>query len=394
MQQTPYNKMTTEASLNESTDIVNFLETTLGSMPKRAYLYYHIGFWVFICLISFTTLTLWYGQFHIGYIVHLVLQSIFGLLLSLSLQRVVFRVWNLGHLSRGLIVMAFILLGSFVWTVARMLAFVQLTDEQDIWWNLGGWYFGGIFIFSCWCAILHLLVYYHLLQAEHKILLKTQKKSQQDELKRIHAQKLARDAQLKMLRYQLNPHFLSNTLNAINSLIELEESQSAQKMVINLSRFLRYSIDTDPDFEVTLKKEIESLCLYMEIEAVRFDERLIFNLNMPPETEACMVPSMLLQPLVENSMKHVIAKSQHGGSIDIDIYRTQHELCFEVSDSGHDFCNNPIAIPGNENRGIGLTNVQQRLQAMYPDQHTFDCRVSSEGGLTTLITIPYKTQSN
>ncbi|WP_040459420.1 sensor histidine kinase [Gayadomonas joobiniege] len=373
-------------------DVIHFLDSHLGHTPKKTYLYYNIGFWVFICLVSFTTLTLWYGQFHLGYIAHLITQSALGLMLCLTLQKVVFDVWNYTHLKRALVILLFILLIAFVWTVARMLAFVYMTAEDNIWWNFGGWYFGGIFIFSCWCAILHLLVYYHLLQAEHKVLVEAQAKSQQEEIKRVQAQKLARDAQLKMLRYQLNPHFLSNTLNAINSLIELEENQSAQKMVINLSRFLRYSIDKDPDIEVTLKEEVESLCLYMEIEEVRFEDRLLFNLDMPHETQNCLVPSMILQPIVENSMKHVISKSPHGGSVEVMIEKALDKLVIKISDSGHDYSNQPIKIDGNHNRGIGLKNIQQRLQAMYPDNHKFDYLVSDEGGLTILIQIPFRTQ--
>ena len=128
---------------------------------------------------------------------------------------------------------------------------------------------------------------------------------------------MAHEAQLKMLRYQLNPHFLFNTLNAISTLILEKQTEPANRMVTRLSSFLRYSLDNDPMQKITLEQELAALKLYLDIEKVRFEERLSLELDIGDEAAHALIPSLLLQPLVENAVKYGIAQSEDGGHLRI-----------------------------------------------------------------------------
>src|SRR5690606_18654596 len=131
---------------------------------------------------------------------------------------------------------------------------------------------------------------------------------QREKEKSLRSEALAHEAQLRMLRYQLNPHFLFNTLNAISTLTLIKSTDQANAMVTKLSKFLRYSLDHDPLDTVDLAHEMNCLNLYLDIEKVRFEERLNLDVNIADDTVRALVPSMLLQPLIENSIKHAIAR--------------------------------------------------------------------------------------
>jgi LytS/YehU family sensor histidine kinase len=272
-----------------------------------------------------------------------------------------------------------------------MQVFVMLTGFSDVWEEFGGWYFSGIFIFLCWTGLFYGVRYYELMKFEHRIMLKAEANSKEEHLKRIHAQSEARDAKLKMLRYQLNPHFLCNSLNAINSLIEIGESTKAQGMTVQLSEFLRYSLDTDPDTKIALVEEIEALNLYLQIEKIRFEERLNIDINIDEKAEYALVPSLLLQPIIENSMKHAIAKNEAGGTIYISANTTNTQLILTIRDTGN---SNSIEKTQNsqqglaKNKGVGLSNTKQRLKALYHNEYQVNACFAENGGLVTTISLP------
>ncbi|MER2491551.1 sensor histidine kinase [Catenovulum sediminis] len=372
----------------EQKNVSKLIENTLGKAPVILFRYCQLGFWLFSCLISYTTLTLWYGQYDLPHFAHIIVQAIMGLVLSLLLQKAFLKAWHFSNTYRFLLGLLLIIIFSLIWTLGRMYAFTLMTEEKDIWWNFGGWYFTGIFIFTSWSAMFHGVIYYQLLQVEHQILLNAEKKSQEEYVMRIQAQNIARDAQLKMLRYQLNPHFLSNSLNAVNALIEAQENTTAQKMVVSLSQFLRYSLDNDPNTKVPLQQEVKALYLYLEIEKVRFGERLDFDLSLDGNAEKALIPSFLLQPIIENSMKHAVAKSEDGGKISLLANIAQNNLCIEISDSGDSTSGQK---PSAKAKGVGLDNIQKRLTALYPNKHILDFEWRPEGGLKTIIQIPFET---
>lgn len=214
--------------------------------------------------------------------------------------------------------------------------------------------------FFIWSIVYHTLVLYR-----DMLLLK------QSEL---DARNLAREAQLKMLRYQLNPHFLFNTLNAISTLILLQDTKSANQMVLRLSDFLRHSLINDPMQQVTLEQEITSLQLYLGIEKARFESRLNVEFNVEDEANSALIPSLILQPIIENSIKYAIAPSVEGGTIIINAKVFAEQLLIEIRDTGpgteEGFSNIGTDVDAS-GCGVGLVNCQQRLAAIYDGDYNF-----------------------
>lgn len=367
------------------------LQHFIEDNPNYRFWFWQIGFWFFMCVIGFFTLILWYNQVTAATVGHVTMQAFVGLLCTISLHKAFYyiRQYPIGWLiSAGLLL---ILFTAFLWTVIHMQIFVLLTG-WDTWDQFGGWYFSSIFVFLCWTGLFLGIRYYELLQFEHRILLQAEATSREEYIKRINAQSEARDAKIKMLRYQLNPHFLCNTLNAINSLIEIDERQKAQSMTVQLSEFLRYSLDNDPDTKIPLHEELEALNLYLAIEKTRFDERLTINIDIEEAAQNALVPSLLLQPIIENSMKHAIAKSEHGGIISIKAEIRDELLLLTIKDTGDGQEKMLIPVQTEEvkncNKSVGLENTRQRLKAVYNETHKIEAYFELTGGLTTIISIP------
>ena len=200
---------------------------------------------------------------------------------------------------------------------------------------------------------------------------------------------MAHEAQLKMLRYQLNPHFLFNTLNAISTLVLEQDTELANRMVNKLSKFLRFSLDNDPLQKITLEAELEAIGLYLGIEKVRFEERLNLEQEIELEARRALIPSLLLQPLVENAIKYGITRAEEGGTIRIAARVFAGELLLEVSDNGPGVELVDGQIPGA--CGVGLRNTRERLHELYGERHLFRLSRTDPHGLTVFIRIPFET---
>lgn len=199
---------------------------------------------------------------------------------------------------------------------------------------------------------------------------------------------MAHQAHIKMLRYQLNPHFLFNTLNAISTLVLLKENDTAEAMVSRLSDFLRYSLDNDPIKRVPLGQEIKALRLYLEIEKVRFDDRLEVVWDIDEQCDGALVPSMILQPIIENAIKHAISKMENGGRISITARTFGNDLLMDVADNGPgaDIKDGQLS---REN-GVGLANIRERLQSLYHRNFAFSIEHNQPSGVRVRIRIPYE----
>ncbi|MXP27185.1 sensor histidine kinase [Altererythrobacter indicus] len=224
-----------------------------------------------------------------------------------------------------------------------------------------------------------------------------QVEEQADQLERLEAQ--ATGAQLAMLRYQLNPHFLFNTLNSISTLVLLKQTEPANAMLTRLSGFLRHTLVTEPGGRVTIEQEVETLQLYLEIERMRFEERLRTDFQIEPAVTEAYLPSMLLQPLVENAIKYAVSTQEEGAKISIAARSIGQTLRVTVSDTGPGLQNRPQAshlpssIAGGGNTvstGVGLANIRDRLAQAYGDDHLFEIRTPPEGGFTVIIEIPFE----
>ena len=366
------------------------LETLLEAVYKnRNYQFWlmQIIGWGGLCVVTFFSLTLWYNTVQWTYLSHTVLQALLGMMLSLPLRITYLALWDRSIVWRIGISLLVVTLISLVWTVLRMYTFIWLTSEQEIWSDFGGWYFSSFLVYLCWTALYYGNKYYHKAQVEQQNRLEAIAAIKEEQLKRLNAEADARNSQLGMLRYQLNPHFLFNTLNTISALVKFRENDKAHKMITQLGHFLRYSLDNDPALKISLQQEVDALMLYLDIEKTRFGERLVLQFDIDEEAKNGLVPSLLLQPLAENSIKYAIAVNENGGTIKLNASVQEDELLIELSDTGPGpASNNP---PPRKGRRVGLRNTLQRLKTLYNDAYTFDINLHPSGGLQINIRIPY-----
>lgn len=218
-----------------------------------------------------------------------------------------------------------------------------------------------------------------------------QLEEQNDRVLRLEAQ--AASAQLAMLRYQLNPHFLFNTLNSISTLVLLKQAEPANAMLSRLSAFLRYTLANEPTAQVTLAQEIETLKLYLDIEKMRFEERLRPHFAIDPLVARARLPSLLLQPLVENAIKYAVTPQEDGADITISAQLAGQNVRITVSDTGAGLQadgTDPTTGFATESTGVGLANIRDRLAQAFGDQHRFDVHRGAEGGFTVVIEFPFQ----
>ncbi len=193
----------------------------------------------------------------------------------------------------------------------------------------------------------------------------------------------AKDAELRSLRYQVNPHFLFNTLNSLSSLVVTGRNDQAEAMIQNLSAFYRNSLSSDPLADVTLSEEIAMQKLYLDIEAVRYPERLRSEIVIDTLLENLKVPALILQPLVENAIKHGVAASKIPVTVRIEAKILSDKALITVSDD----CAEPaINSAGN---GIGIANVRDRLSARYGDMAQLENAAQPNGGYAATLLLPY-----
>jgi signal transduction histidine kinase len=333
--------------------------------------------WAGYCLSGYVGLFYWDKP--INYYWKLLIATTLGFIVSYLLRPIYRRVWNSTITVQIISIILASYFCSLLWSVPNNIFYWEQYKggyRPDTWSG----YFWGVttiyYIFICWSCLYFGIKFYQAMQD-----------ASQRELK---ANSLAHEAQLKMLRYQLNPHFLFNTLNAISTLVLEEKTQRANEMVSRLSNFLRYSLDNDPLQKVTLEQEIMTLKLYLGIEKVRFEERLKLDFEIDPEAQKALIPSLILQPLVENSIKYAIAKSEIGGSISLNAKVFANELLLEIQDNGPGVELIEGELP--KGRGVGVQNTRNRLNELYPGEHSFSISNIPSGGLQVSIRLPFETK--
>ena len=212
------------------------------------------------------------------------------------------------------------------------------------------------------------------------------RKYREHEVKASQLEAQLAQAQLQALKMQLHPHFLFNTLHAISTLVH-RDAEAADRMIARLSDLLRLSLDNLGEQEVPLKRELEFLQRYLEIEQIRFGDRLKVQINIEPETLDAMAPNLILQPLVENAIRHGIAPRSAPGRIEIHAKRKNGQLQLQVRDDG-------AGLPGGKKEalkeGVGLTNTRARLRQLYGTAYRFALHNAEDGGLVVDISIPWR----
>ncbi|PZU58869.1 MAG: sensor histidine kinase [Sphingobium sp.] len=232
---------------------------------------------------------------------------------------------------------------------------------------------GRYFFLSAWAALYLALTYAaELHRIEHRAL---------------RLEQAAQQAELRSLRYQVNPHFLFNTLNSLSSLVMKDRREEAEQMIMSLSNFYRTSLTGDPLDDVPLSEEVHLQKLYLDIESVRFPERLRTDIQVPDRLLSCCVPGLILQPLVENAIKYGVSRTTRPVTVAIRAWENEGMLHVSVIDDGAAPIG-PSATPSYEGSGIGLVNVRERLAARFGVDGHIVHGPRAEGGYGVELTMP------
>jgi len=260
--------------------------------------------------------------------------------------------------------------------VYRQFTSIPQLYQSDIFFNLpvGFMSYGTVLLVS------HVVDYYHRYREEEL-------KISRLKAELAEAQLRITEAQLQALKMQLHPHFLFNTLNSISALLD-EDVEAADEMLARLGDFLRMTLENSGAQEVTLQEELEFLRCYLEIEHVRFQDRLTVSFDISAETLEAQVPNLLLQPIVENAIRHGIVSRSEPGRIEISSSHEGELLRLQVKDNGPGLA--PMESSGSRLReGLGLGNTRARLEQLYGPSHRFDMADAPEGGLQVTLDLPF-----
>ncbi len=342
-----------------------------------------VAMWVlYLVLITVRSVVLMYDEFWDAFARRSV-ATLFGMFIT-YLVYLALRSFTTGDVKRtatiaGLLCLPASLLFSTVnYTVFYVIAPFPITDRnwdqmdpvekfaKAVFETSLSWYF----LFAAWAAIYVALSY--------------QRQARAADNRASAMAREAQEAQLRALRYQINPHFLFNTLNSLSSLILSQKNDTAERMLMNLSTFFRSTLSADPTADVSLAEEIKLQRLYLDIEQIRFPERLAVKIDVPDSLLSARVPVLILQPIVENAVKYGVAKSRRPVTLSITAFEEAGRLHIKVKDdgewSGED--------DGDDSTGVGLRNVCERLVARYG--HTAGCIHGAEpgGGYTVHLFLP------
>lgn len=292
--------------------------------------------------------------------------------LTFALRLIYHRVWKRkpSILTIGAVIVACSIAAAFLWLVLGEVVFAVLNLrafpvplEKKLPTYLADTFKYSLqhhkpFLFLSWSALYFGIKYWQSKRAEEENALKSQA--------------LAQEAELKMLRYQINPHFLFNSLNSASALVH-ESPQKTEKMLGELSEFLRYSLINTKHETAVLRDEIEAVRNYLEIEQIRFEDKLKIKIDVAPEAENFPLPSFLLHPLIENAVKYGMQTSPLPLEIEIRARKENGKLLLEISNTGKWIETAANGFPRNgKSTHIGLENVRKRLEQMFPSKHKFE----------------------
>jgi len=244
---------------------------------------------------------------------------------------------------------------------------------------------GLILFVSTWQLTINLLSYAAILGGSYAI--DFYRRYQERELAASRLSQQLANAQLQALRMQLNPHFLFNAMNTVAMMVRKQENDAAVRTLAELSDLLRYVLEDTRSHEVPLRQELDFIRQYLALEQVRFSDRLNVRIDTPDDTLDARVPNLLLQPLVENAIRHGIARSAAASTVEIVVRRTNGQLAIDVLDDGPGLPNIPTTAGG----GLGIHNTQERLKQMYGDHQEFRLRNREDRGAAASIRLPFHT---
>ncbi|MBN7819377.1 sensor histidine kinase [Bowmanella yangjiangensis] len=358
-------------------------ESFSSAVSKPSFWLLHTAGWLFYYLLMLADNMLLLGNYNalgcsILYI--LIPVTLIGFVLTLPVRYLYRHCWNLPFVYQAAVIIAVSALLASLWIVPKNLLFYWASGDDIFnlsanpkfkWQHLFMMVSNSFFIMMVWSSLYFGINYhYRLVQAQEQ---------------QLRSARLSHLAQIRMLRYQINPHFLFNTLNALSTLVMKGDKPRSGKMIEQLATFLRFSLDSEPEKKIRLHDEIKALMMYLEIEKVRFSDRLDVEVSVTPEARMAMVPSMLLQPLVENCIKHAIAKMSDGGVIKVQAWLENKMLHLQVADNG------PLTDVNQVNlSGVGLQNIIERLEVLYGQYQKLRMDVQGSHGLRVTLVIPFE----
>ncbi|MBA2635172.1 MAG: histidine kinase [Sphingomonas sp.] len=311
----------------------------------------------------------------IMWLVHTALLTATGYSLTLLMGALFRRLIKMRVVLTVILSLGAVVLASTVFSVIETWSYATFLKPDSR--PAGFEYFSAILLnfslLAAWAALYYGINYYILLE------------EQINQRERLESQ--ASSAQLAMLRYQLNPHFLFNTLNSISTLVLLKQTERANAMLARLSSFLRYTLANESSAKVTLAQEVETLKLYLEIEKMRFEDRMRPHFRIEPDTIGARLPSLLLQPLIENAIKYAVTPSETGADIWLTATREGDGVRIEVADNGNGEGAN---VAATQSTGVGLANIRERLVQAYGVAHGFTTKKNEQGGFSVVVEIPYE----
>lgn len=343
------------------------------SNKNRAFWNLHSAGWAGLLLLRSTTAIA--NELDVSILVPALISTITGYSISLILSVVYRTVFD----RRSLVIWGtvvgslFVAVSAYAFIDAWVFQTTQVTERGFTSLLFGSLLLPGMTL-SAWSALYFAINFY------------VRGEEQADQLFRLEAQ--ATSAQLTMLRYQLNPHFLFNTLNSISTLVLLKQTEPANAMLSRLSSFLRFTLVNEASARVTLDKEVETLKLYLDIEKMRFEDRLRPYFDIDEAACDVLIPSLLLQPLVENAIKYAVTPKEEGADIRITARRVGDRVRISVADTGPGLRASKSSKLSST--GVGMANTRERLEQAYPKDHRFEIDAPQGGGFEVIVEIPYE----
>ena len=349
--------------------------------------------WSALAVVSFLSLTLWYNPGEWQPAAHTVLQSALGLVVSHPLRWVSSSLWYARPIRRVSLIGISVVVAALIWTSLRLLTFTWLTGEVVAIVDYGGWAFASLIVFGAWAFCYHALRYYRqateqreLTLAAQETALRQRERAREAEFKALRTEAEFTQAKIRMLKYQLNPHFLFNALNSVTYLVRKNDQRRAEAMLGKIGAFLRISLEDDESLQHSLAEELEIVHLYLDIERERFGDRLYTEFQISPESQQVNVPTFLLQPLVENTLKHAVGASLDRVTISLRAHVEDDQLAVTISDNGPGFSD---GMPDPENpTGIGLKNVRDRLSTVYGSSFSLTFSNAKPSGAVIELRLP------
>jgi signal transduction histidine kinase len=305
---------------------------------------------------------------------HALINTVFGFITSIFVAK-----WFLHHKNKTSVIQILnaiftTILVSIVWTQFKwhsLMFFYDTLGRSMTLFNLGTWTMASITWFSMWTALFFAAMSFY--------------ESSEQKRKVVSAEIRAKTAQLQMLQSQLNPHFMFNSINAVCTEILKKNNTSALTMLENLSFLLRYSLYSDPKKLITIEEELHLLEVYIQVEASRFKDRLQVEVDCEKSLKQCYLPPLLLQPLVENSIKHGVRDESEVLQIKVKLEKIEQNVKIEITDNGGGIDTTKVS-PTNE--AIGIKNCQERLFLIFGDAASFNLK-NIENGLKVNVLVPY-----